>query len=971
MDDLFDLDWQKDSSASSASSGKQAASSRPQAHVAPTAAASKQYSSYNFDALTRSLPSASAAPSPTIPRAAVPATTKPLPVTSAADDAFSSLLSSFGTPSSASNANASMADRQKASQVGPGSLNNKTSDAWSSHADWESLGQSASQAQPPKQTSATLSKPAVDPFDALDAFISAPESSRPVGGTQKLAFQQQPRRQTPKDPFDFSFDEDPGEGQSSALGGASSPAPPAVHSTIDDESDDDFLGVLGKPVQQKPTRTTHNERPRASVQRAAPAASPRPPSPPPHLLGQIVEMGFSPLEARKALAQTTTGLDVEAALESLLNGGRQGSRTQEDEDRRMAQQLQGEDGRDMEMEEYEERERQRRAARRGKQTRAAPRRDDGLAVPASSSPAGRRSPRNGAAGAGEEDFGWQKQADQIYSQASELGATVFTKANAFWSSAKAQAQKSLEERQLGSGANSSGRATPSNVAEAAGSGRASPAIDGGVAAAKAWARRWGANSPKPSERKEWEGKPRWMVEAEMAENEAKSGDTSQEVAPPSSGGEVFKDSDNEDEVAPSFVPSTNRRKDPGEPAARAEPVAQQSNLWDDAPPSARFKASTAAAKEEAGPKAYLSSARWAASSRSGPSSSTAPQPAARSVRETPVINKIARSLCPDDTSPMDATAASLKTRGNDAFKQGAYGEAEAAYSAAIERLSEQSLRRIPLLNNRSNARLKNGDAPAASRDAGAVLQLICSGGEAMFEPSNLEALPAPLSGEVNLRDAYSKALLRRAQAGEMLEKWIPALKDWTLLERYEKEQGSGAASGFKNMKSAQDGIKRCRGMMGSDRGAGGGPGSTASARRATASRQAAKSAAVSAVSKAEQAGRDRVRAANAAQAAEEAAADSLKDSIDARVNAWKAGKETNIRALLSSLENVVWESLGWKKVGMHEVITDAQVKKAYTRAMIKLHPDKLTPQSTALEHRLIGSAVFAVLNEAFAASTSK
>lgn len=217
----------------------------------------------------------------------------------------------------------------------------------------------------------------------------------------------------------------------------------------------------------------------------------------------------------------------------------------------------------------------------------------------------------------------------------------------------------------------------------------------------------------------------------------------------------------------------------------------------------------------------------------------------------------------------------------------------------------------------------------------------------MFEPSNLEALPAPLSGEVNLRDAYSKALLRRAQAGEMLEKWVPALKDWSLLERYEKEQGSGAASGFKNMKSAQDGIKRCRGMMGSDRGgsgsgAGAGPGSTASARRATASRQAAKTAAASAVSKAEQAGRDRVRAANAAQAAEEAEADSLKDSIDARVNAWKAGKETNIRALLSSLENVVWESLGWKKVGMHEVITDAQVKKAYTRAMIKLHPDKVS-----------------------------
>lgn len=716
---------------------------------------------------------------------------------------------------------------------------------------------------------------------------------------------------------------------------------------MDDESDDDFLGALGKPVQQKAARTVQNDRSQADVKGIASTGSSRPPSPPPHLLGRIVEMGFSPLEARKALAQTPSGLDVEAALESLLNGAQHGSGTQEEEDRRMAQQLQAENGRDMEMEEYEERERQRRAARRGKQTRVAPGRDDSLAVPTSSTPAGRRSPRNGAAGTGEEDFDWQKQADQIYSQASELGATVFTKANAFWSSAKAQAQKTLEERQLGSGANSSGRATPSNAAEAAGSGRASPAIDGGVAAAKAWARRWGANSPKPSERKEWEGKPRWMVEAEMAEKEAKSGDTSQEAAPTGSEPAGFKDSDNEDEIAPSFVSPSNRKKDSGENAPPTKPAPREVNLWDDAPSSARFKASTTAAQEEAGPKAYVSSARWASSARSGASSGAASQPAARGAREAHSVTKIARSLCPEDTSPMDATASSLKTRGNDAFKQGAYGEAEAAYSAAIERLSEKSLRRIPLLNNRSNARLKNGDAPAASRDAGAVLQLICSGGEVMFEPSNLEALPAPLSGEVNLRDAYSKALLRRAQAGEMLEKWVPALKDWSLLERYEKEQGSGAASGFKNMKSAQDGIKRCRGMMGSDRGgsgsgAGAGPGSTASARRATASRQAAKTAAASAVSKAEQAGRDRVRAANAAQAAEEAEADSLKDSIDARVNAWKAGKETNIRALLSSLENVVWESLGWKKVGMHEVITDAQVKKAYTRAMIKLHPDKVS-----------------------------
>src|SRR5262245_49615743 len=42
-------------------------------------------------------------------------------------------------------------------------------------------------------------------------------------------------------------------------------------------------------------------------------------SPPPHILGQIVEMGFSLQQARVALAATETGLDVQAALETLLS----------------------------------------------------------------------------------------------------------------------------------------------------------------------------------------------------------------------------------------------------------------------------------------------------------------------------------------------------------------------------------------------------------------------------------------------------------------------------------------------------------------------------------------------------------------------------------------------------------------------------------------------------------------------------
>lgn len=67
----------------------------------------------------------------------------------------------------------------------------------------------------------------------------------------------------------------------------------------------------------------------------------------------------------------------------------------------------------------------------------------------------------------------------------------------------------------------------------------------------------------------------------------------------------------------------------------------------------------------------------------------------------------------------------------------------------------------------------------------------------------------------------------------------------------------------------------------------------------------------------------------------------LKDSVDARLTAWKAKKETNVRALVASLETVLWPELGWQKVGLHELVTPNQVKVRYMKAIAKLHPDKV------------------------------
>ena len=65
--------------------------------------------------------------------------------------------------------------------------------------------------------------------------------------------------------------------------------------------------------------------------------------------------------------------------------------------------------------------------------------------------------------------------------------------------------------------------------------------------------------------------------------------------------------------------------------------------------------------------------------------------------------------------------------------------------------------------------------------------------------------------------------------------------------------------------------------------------------------------------------------------------------------------------------NLVWPELRWKKVGMHELVTDAQVKRNYTRAIARLHPDKLSPGSTTVEQRMLASGMFNALNEAYTA----
>ncbi|PHH86012.1 hypothetical protein CDD83_10879 [Cordyceps sp. RAO-2017] len=107
-----------------------------------------------------------------------------------------------------------------------------------------------------------------------------------------------------------------------------------------------------------------------------------------------------------------------------------------------------------------------------------------------------------------------------------------------------------------------------------------------------------------------------------------------------------------------------------------------------------------------------------------------------------------------------------------------------------------------------------------------------------------------------------------------------------------------------------------------------------------------------------------MRSANQAAAREEDEKFALADRVDAAVSAWRDGKRDNLRALLGSLDRVLWEGSGWKKVGMHELVMANKVKVIYMRAIAKTHPDKL-PQDASTEVRLIAGLVFSTLNESW------
>ena len=101
------------------------------------------------------------------------------------------------------------------------------------------------------------------------------------------------------------------------------------------------------------------------------------------------------------------------------------------------------------------------------------------------------------------------------------------------------------------------------------------------------------------------------------------------------------------------------------------------------------------------------------------------------------------------------------------------------------------------------------------------------------------------------------------------------------------------------------------------------------------------------------------------EAMEKAERSELAQYLGPKLELWAKGKSDNLRALLSTLQDVLWEGCNWKEVSMMDLMNPSQVKKQYRKAMIIMHPDKVKQRGGTTEQIYIADYLFDLTNQAW------
>ncbi|KNC78869.1 hypothetical protein SARC_08716 [Sphaeroforma arctica JP610] len=82
-----------------------------------------------------------------------------------------------------------------------------------------------------------------------------------------------------------------------------------------------------------------------------------------------------------------------------------------------------------------------------------------------------------------------------------------------------------------------------------------------------------------------------------------------------------------------------------------------------------------------------------------------------------------------------------------------------------------------------------------------------------------------------------------------------------------------------------------------------------------------------------------------------------------QVGKWTNGKTGNIRALISTLPEILWEGVEWEPIGIDKMLKPVGVKRSFMKACLVVHPDKVQDG----ENEYLASLIFDELNKAWTA----
>ncbi|KAH7152041.1 hypothetical protein B0J13DRAFT_254486 [Dactylonectria estremocensis] len=674
---------------------------------------------------------------------------------------------------------------------------------------------------------------------------------------------------------------------------------PATSRTQQVNDDNDFLGDLARPVEEVRRRQEAVARPEpgkpieddddddSSSAEEPPQPVERRPrvnkDPFDRAVAQLVDYGFSAEDAQRALVESGQGYNAQAAVNWLLDEAHRKSKEK---------------------------------AQGGQGGQGGPGAQGGRSISTSSqAPRIERSPARAEA--------------DLTKTASAVGNSLFKTANSLWKTSQKKVQQAVADFQQDGDPSQPKWMREAQQGRSQGSSRAKPDVTDEALMLESGGRpepRRTTSRPAPEQRSSSQPVSRGPSPAHSSGSRASPAPRWQQQAPPPTAAFDSRSRLNRlatDDDSSSSYSSPNRRKKQSSPApAPALRVVEPE-------PDLLFNSQQPKPSQSLPHRPVQRQAQPA--QRPSPSPPV-PRPAPRPTRQIPSISPVALQ-----------TSTQHRLQGTAHFKRGDYASAHASYSSSLSAVPSTHPLVIVLLTNRALTALKTGEPKQAVDDADNALKLI--------GPANGQNEVVAVRGENgqdesrDMKDLYGKALSRKAEALEQMEKWSDASAVWQICV----EGGVGGANAIK-------GRQRCQSALA--------PKPKPAPRPATARPRPKPSAVASLGSSKSSEAVTRLREANDAAAKEDDEKFALSEKVDAKVAAWRDGKRDNIRALLGSMEKVLWENSGWKNIGLHELVMANKVKISYMKAIAKTHPDKL-PQDANTEVRLIAGLVFSTLNESW------